>query len=646
MAPEAFENLRSGNYTINAWVRNWGGVEVQVTDWKFVIESSLKIEFVEPDEVETIEDRDETRFEVKAYDMRVGEENGEGIDRVEFKIIEQNLPADEDTVIFEDEYDREDDGDPRAGAFCVFDPASDSDECDRMEADLYDELTTGEYLIRVKVIRELEGGEEEWEEDELVFEIPDMPITVSFVDSTLTQSEPMTITDRSETAFRARAFRAREGVEDTGTEPTDGQGISNVTFTIRDPEGNKVIETKEEGAPFCAFGNTDGTCNEMPSDQYSNLSAGEYTIEAKATAFNEDTKTSATVRFIIPPPDITLTFWYPDPLADLSSNRVTKNLLALYTFTEGIGNVVRDVSGFGTPLDLTIEDPSKVQWLPGRGLAVNQNATTSDPRNTSTIIKSAAAASKITNAVSGSSGTEQLTIEAWIRPTDTGRDGPARIVTLSDDTGNNRSFTLGQGLWSGQPTDVYDVRLDTTKNAGGLNPSVVTQRGKVTTDLTHVVYTINKNGVARIYLNGVLVKVTAINGNAIPGETGSDRNKWKNKVDITSGSDRVRGAWGDYHFALGNELTYKTDDPSTSRFWKGEYYLVAIYSRMLTSKEVKQNFNVMVEAAEGGVLEISDISQTAFEIGAFRDDIPESDNGEGIGKVQFELSGPGVSSLR
>jgi hypothetical protein len=642
MDEEAFRNLRSGNYTIDAWVRNWGGVEVQETDWKFSIESSIEIEFVEPDEVETIEDRDETRFEVKAYDIRVGEENGNGIDRVEFKIIEQNLPADETTIIFESEYDAEDDGDPREDAFCVFDPASDDDECDDMDEDLYDELTTGDYLIRVRAIRDLGDGEEEWEEDELTFEIPEMPIDVYFVDNTLTQDEPITITNRSETAFRARAFRAREEVEDNGTdEPTDGQGISNVKFTIRDPEGDKVLETSEEEAPFCAFGDTDGTCNEMPTDRYSNLSAGEYTIEAKATAFNEDTETTETVRFIIPPPPITLTFWYPEASGGLNdSDRITDGLLALYTFEEGSGEVVEDVSGVGTPLNLTIEDTSKVEWLPGRGLRVNQKANPSDPRNSSTIIKSDTTADKIKEAIGGDDGSEELTIEAWIRPTDLGRDGPARIVTLSEDTGNNRNFTFGQGLWSGAPKNLYDVRLVTTKNREGTDPSVVTRRGTVTEDLTHVVYTVDANGNARMYLDGQLVEIASVKGNRVPRE--NQGGKWRDSQDVTKGNDHIKGAWGNYHLALGNEVSFKTDNPP-ARFWRGEYYLVAVYGRVLTADEVEQNYSypVMVEAPSGTVLEINDRTQTAFEVQAFQNDIPSPANGDGIGKVQFELSGPG-----
>ena len=44
--------------------------------------------------------------------------------------------------------------------------------------------------------------------------------------------------------------------------------------------------------------------------------------------------------------------------------RVNDGLVVFYDFSEGSGNVVRDISGVPTPLDLTILDAGKIQWLP------------------------------------------------------------------------------------------------------------------------------------------------------------------------------------------------------------------------------------------------------------------------------------------
>lgn len=67
------------------------------------------------------------------------------------------------------------------------------------------------------------------------------------------------------------------------------------------------------------------------------------------------------------------------PLPDLG-RRVADGLTVLYTFKEGDGDSVEDVSGIGTPLTLHIKKPESVSWLPGGGLAVHDDvliATTS-----------------------------------------------------------------------------------------------------------------------------------------------------------------------------------------------------------------------------------------------------------------------------
>jgi hypothetical protein len=104
--------------------------------------------------------------------------------------------------------------------------------------------------------------------------------------------------------------------------------------------------------------------------------------------------------------------------------------LVHYTFAESRGDTVRDVSGRDEPLNLTIEKPSAVRWLPGGGLRIDS----------STRIASAAPAGKISQAVRRSG---ELTVEAWVRPANTTQAGPARIVTCSADP-SRRNFTLGQ----------------------------------------------------------------------------------------------------------------------------------------------------------------------------------------------------------
>lgn len=223
--------------------------------------------------------------------------------------------------------------------------------------------------------------------------------------------------------------------------------------------------------------------------------------------------------------------------------RVTDGQQVLYTFKEGSGTTVYDVSGTGTPLNLSVENGNAVSWLPGHGLAINS----------ATLVASAGAATKIIDA----KDTGEITIEAWVKPANTTQDGPARIVTLSEDP-YKRNFSLEQGLWGSQPSDVYDVRLRAT-STGDDGTMLATPASSASTQLSHVVYTRDASGVARIYVNNV---------EWASGTVGGDFSNWDES----------------FRLALANELT-------EDRPWLGEFHLVAIYNRALSQAQVSQNFN-------------------------------------------------------
>jgi len=232
---------------------------------------------------------------------------------------------------------------------------------------------------------------------------------------------------------------------------------------------------------------------------------------------------------------------------NLLPSRVISGLQALYTFEEGIGTMVLDVSGVEPLLHLTVRDEAAVDWIPGGGLSITS----------STIISSAVTATKIIDACRGSG---EISIEAWIRPANTtqGPESPARIVTLSGSAGA-RDFTLGQ------QAAAYDVRLRTTATDENGIPSLTA--GTVTTELSHVVYTRDRFGVARLYVNTVEVGSRYIGG---------DFSNWNEG----------------FYFGLANEFG------GDERLWLGEYHLVAIYNRALSQDEVIRNF----EAKAGIVL--------------------------------------------
>lgn len=235
------------------------------------------------------------------------------------------------------------------------------------------------------------------------------------------------------------------------------------------------------------------------------------------------------------------------PASAWSADRSGDGLVALYDFRLAKGSIVKDRSGVGKPLDLKIENPKNVHRTKG----------TLEVRG-KTLIRSDKPAAKVFNAVRRSG---EITIEAWVRPANAKQDGPARMVTLSGGS-SERNFTLGQ------EGDKVDVRLRTTKTSGNGIPSLNSPGRSLAPRLTHIVYTRNRGGRARLFLNG------------------------KQQAE-----KRVPGAmanWnGKYRLALANEF-------SSERPWLGTFHLVAIYSRDLSVGEVAQHFKAGVNARSTG----------------------------------------------
>lgn len=244
--------------------------------------------------------------------------------------------------------------------------------------------------------------------------------------------------------------------------------------------------------------------------------------------------------------------------SDGEGDRVTSGLVGLWDFEEGSGSTVRDRSGVTPLLDLTIESPVNTSWVPG-ALSIEQG----------TRLSSSGSANKLIDACKASS---EITLEAWVAPQNLTQDGPARIITLSAD-GHERNFTLGQGLWSDQPSDTFNVRLRTTSTDTNGLPHVTTGAGSAVPGLQHVVYTRDASGNAKIYISG-----SPYAAESVPG----DFSTWA----------------GDFRLALANEI-------EASRPWLGKMHLVAIYSRALTQDEVQQNYQAGTGDSSGGFIKVT-----------------------------------------
>lgn len=207
-------------------------------------------------------------------------------------------------------------------------------------------------------------------------------------------------------------------------------------------------------------------------------------------------------------------------------------LIAEYTFHEGAGSIVYDVSGVNPVMHLAISNQSGVTWVDG-GLRIENRDTLLWAED-----KKIYAACTLT---------DEITISAWVRPSCPCLTGPARVVTFSEDA-SLRNFTLGVD------SSDWIMRLRTTQTtANGIPPL---ESGTVDTRVTHVVYTRHAAGDEFFYMDGVQ--------QASGARLGSFTN------------------WDATHvFGLGNEI-----NPDDDRQFYGTFYRVGIYSQAMAAPEV------------------------------------------------------------
>ena len=217
------------------------------------------------------------------------------------------------------------------------------------------------------------------------------------------------------------------------------------------------------------------------------------------------------------------------------SARADDAAIALFTFSEGTGDVTTDTSGVGVPITLQIDG---MEWVEGGGLrnvSGKAEASPADSRKLYDMITPA----------------NEYTVEAWLIPDNNAQDGPARIVSYSQDT-QLRNFTMEQNAI------YYQLRNRSATTDDNGEPALEALDPEVDTTLTHVVMTFDADTGRSIYINGVLSVEEAVAGDTLD---------WLD--------DRL--------LVLGNEV-------SGDRPWAGVLRLVAIHSKALTAIEIQQNF--------------------------------------------------------
>ena len=217
--------------------------------------------------------------------------------------------------------------------------------------------------------------------------------------------------------------------------------------------------------------------------------------------------------------------WAADPLVE-------------YVFNEGSGAVVHDVSGVSPALDVTAVDPGNISWVAGGGLSIDEE----------TLLVSDGPALKVTEACMASN---EITMVVWHKPANDTQGGPARMCSISFDSGNRNISFMQHGA-------EHHVRCRTTTAGPNGNNPATTSPSIVTDRMLKGVYSRDAEGNAMIYIDGEEV------GGA---EIGGDFSNWDPTYRITMGNEEVAFI-------------------GTGRCWLGELYYVAIYSEALTPDEL------------------------------------------------------------
>lgn len=222
-----------------------------------------------------------------------------------------------------------------------------------------------------------------------------------------------------------------------------------------------------------------------------------------------------------------------------TDERVEVGQTVLYNFQDGVGDTIKDVSGYGTPLNLKINTPNAVEWRP-YGLLIDSAANINSTDIIQKIYDDAVA-------------TNEFTFEGWIKPENLTQLS-ATIFSLSANSTTRRNFKINQEInyirsWlRTSTTDEYGLNLNTPVNS--LKDSLV-----------HLVFTRNGKEQSQIFINGIQVA---------------------NRFTFDGNLSTWRP---DYTLKLANDAFYA--EP-----WKGLLNMISMYSRALTNTEITHNYNI------------------------------------------------------
>jgi hypothetical protein len=222
-------------------------------------------------------------------------------------------------------------------------------------------------------------------------------------------------------------------------------------------------------------------------------------------------------------------------------NRYDTNVIALYEFKTGTGNIAYDTSGVEPALNLTLS--SADMWVGGWGINVKMGQKAQG---------STTASKKLADQIKSSG---EFSIEAWM--------APANVVQEDSYAVSYSAGTMARNVTLAQRAYQYEVLTRTSETDANGMPTLLTSANDrdAQAALQHVVLTYDPVNGRRIYVNGNYT------GDVDPRGGGGSLSDWDDSFALV----------------LGNET-------SSNRQWQGVMRLVAIHNRALTTEQIQQNF--------------------------------------------------------
>lgn len=223
--------------------------------------------------------RDRLVFQVEPFDPAIGTNDGDGIQQVNFTII--NRDKDDEEVYTHTEQN------PRYCAFGGGEPNCTVFDYQQNDFRWPDgpPLENANYRAVIEIVP-LYSDPASWNWDFAIRGVPEVEagngeVKVELVQLGFGSLDQVVTTDL---VFQVKAY-------DTGFGPNDGDGIDFVEMIIRNSHGEVIHSRNEQNAAYCLFSGGEPDCNRLPLNQ---IDSGTYTLQAIAHAVNGQTQSIET----------------------------------------------------------------------------------------------------------------------------------------------------------------------------------------------------------------------------------------------------------------------------------------------------------------------------------------------------------------